>query len=82
MSKSYKIPNDYNIYSALSTGKVSESVVTALFLKRGIILGGKTNRESKAHYFSSFMHGYNDFEIISAQHSKVERAEYTWQSKT
>src|SRR5690606_30923213 len=77
MSKSYKIPNDYNIFSALSTGKVSESVIGTLFLKRGIILGSGTSRESKADYFSSLMHGFNDFEIISAQHSKVERAEYT-----
>lgn len=77
MSKSFKIPNDYNIYSALSTGKVSDSVINTLFLKRGIILGAKTTRENKADYFSSFMHGFNDFEIISAQHSKVERAEYT-----
>lgn len=76
MSKSYNIPNDYNIYSALSTGKVSESVVNTLFLKRGIILGGKTTREHKADYFSSFMHSFNDFEIISSQHSKVERSEY------
>ncbi|MDA4853374.1 hypothetical protein PGK05_04245 [Acinetobacter baumannii] len=77
MSKSYNIPNDYNIYSALSTGKVSDSVINTLFLKRGIILGPKTTRENKADYFSSFMHGYDDFEVISAQHSKVERSEYT-----
>ena len=77
MSKSYKIPNDYNIFSALSTGKVSESVLTGLFLKRGVILSNKTSRDSKAHYFSSFMHGYDDFEKISAQYSKVDRAEYT-----
>ncbi|USA45748.1 hypothetical protein NDN11_13655 [Acinetobacter sp. C26M] len=77
MSKSYNIPNDYNIYSALSTGKVSDSVINTLFLKRGIILGGKTTRENKADYFSSFMHGFEDFEVISAQHSKVERSEYT-----
>lgn len=76
MSKTYNIPNDYNIYSALSTGKVSESVVNALFLKRGIILGGKTTRENKANYFSSFMHSFDDFEVISSQHSKVERSEY------
>ncbi|ENX12375.1 hypothetical protein F895_03306 [Acinetobacter sp. CIP 64.2] len=35
MSKSYNIPNDYNIYSALSTGKVSDSVINTLFLKEG-----------------------------------------------
>lgn len=77
MSKTFKIPNDYNIYSALSTGKVSDSVLTALFLKRGIILSNQTNRENKADYFSSFMHGYDDFETISAQYSKTDRSEYT-----
>lgn len=77
MNKSYRIPNDFNIYSALSTGKVSDSVLTALFLRRGIILSNDTSRESKANYFSTFMHGYYDFETISAQHSKADRTEYT-----
>ncbi|MBJ9417506.1 MULTISPECIES: hypothetical protein [Acinetobacter calcoaceticus/baumannii complex] len=77
MNKSYRIPNDFNIYSALSTGKVSDSVLTALFLKRGIILSNQTSREEKANYFATFMHGYYDFETISAQHSKVDRVEYT-----
>jgi hypothetical protein len=77
MSKSFKIPNDFNIYSALSTGKVSDSALTGLFLQRGIILSNKTSRESKADYFSSFMHGYYDFEKISSQHSKIDRVEYT-----
>lgn len=77
MSRSYKIPNDFNIYSALSTGKVSDSALTGLFLQRGIIISNKTSRESKADYFSSFMHGYYDFEKISSQHSKVDRVEYT-----
>lgn len=77
MSRSYKIPNDFNMYSALSTGKVSDSALTGLFLQRGIILSNNTSRESKADYFSSFMHGYYDFEKISSQHSKVDRVEYT-----
>lgn len=77
MNKSYRIPNDFNIYSALSTGKVSDSTLTALFLRRGIILSNDSSREYKANYFATFMHGYYDFETISAQHSKAERTEYT-----
>lgn len=77
MNKTYRIPNDFNIYSALSTGRVSDSVLTALFLRRGIILSNQTDRDSKANYFATFMHGYYDFSTISAQHSKADRVEYT-----
>lgn len=77
MNKTYRIPNDFNIYSALSTGRVSDSVLTALFLKRGTILSSQTDRDSKANYFATFMHSYYDFSKISAQHSKADRTEYT-----
>ena len=53
MSKSFKIPNDYNIYSALSTGKVSESIITTLFLKRGIILSNKTKYTDIVEYVNN-----------------------------
>jgi hypothetical protein len=76
--KNYKIlaPDDFDIKSALSTGKVAESVLTSLFVKRGILISPKTKREERADYFASFFHGYSDFETISAQHSKVNRSEF------
>lgn len=77
MNNSFKVPNDHNIYSALNTGKVSDSALTELFLNRGILISPKTDKEERAFYFSSFIHGYKDYEIISAQHLKGTRTEFT-----
>ena len=76
MIRKYAIPNDYNIYCALSTGKVPETILRKLFLNRGIIVSPKTTRENLANYFASLMQGYNDYQDISLQHQKLERSEY------
>ncbi|MBW4018609.1 hypothetical protein HG533_07310 [Moraxella osloensis] len=76
MNRKYAIPNDYNIYCALSTGKVPETILRKLFLNRGIIVSPKTTRENLANYFASLMQGYNDYQDISLQHQKLERSEY------
>ncbi|WP_180115718.1 hypothetical protein [Acinetobacter sp. YH12140] len=77
MNNSFKVPNDHNIYSALNTGKVSDSAMTELFLNRGVLISPKTDKEQRAFYFSSFIHGFKDYEIISAQHAKGSRTEFT-----
>lgn len=76
MNNSFKVPNDHNIYSALNTGKVSDSALSELFLNRGILISTKTDKEQRAFYFSSFIHGFKDYETISAQHSKGSRTEF------
>lgn len=77
MNNTFKIPNDHNIYSALNTGKVSDSALTELFLNRGILISPKTDKEQRAYYFSSFIHGFKDYELISAQHAKGSKTEFT-----
>ena len=77
MNNSFKVPNDHNIYSALNTGKVSDSAMTELFLSRGILISPKAEKEQRAFYFSSFIHGFKDYEIISSQHAKGNRTEFT-----
>ncbi|WP_202740595.1 hypothetical protein [Acinetobacter sp. 'aerobic (ED)'] len=81
MNNSFKVPNDHNIYSALNTGKVSDSALTELFLSRGILISPKTDKEQRAFYFSSFIHGFKDYELISSQHAKGSRTEFTTSAK-
>lgn len=71
------VPDDNDTKSALSTGKVSDAVLASLLLRRGVLISPTESRELVAESFSSFMHCYREFEVISSQHSKSSHKEFT-----
>ncbi|OTG83545.1 hypothetical protein [Acinetobacter sp. ANC 4648] len=57
-------PNDHEVYAALTNHKVSKIELAKLFLKRGIIISPKDEKDKSARYFSSFFLSYFDLQDI------------------
>lgn len=58
-------PNDNEVYAALTNHKVSKIELAKLFLKRGILVSPKDEKEKSARYFSSFFLSY--FDLLAIQ---------------
>lgn len=57
-------PNDNEVYAALTNHKVSKIELAKLFLKRGILISPKDEKDKSARYFSSFFLSYFDLQDI------------------
>lgn len=57
-------PNDHEVYAALTNHKVSKIELAKLFLKRGIIISPRDEKDKSARYFSSFFLSYFDQQDI------------------
>jgi len=57
-------PNDHEVYAALTNHKVSKLELAKLFLKRGILISPKDEKDKSARYFSSFFLSYFDQQDI------------------
>lgn len=57
-------PNDHEVYAALTNHKVSKIELAKLFLKRGIVISPKDEKDKSARYFSSFFLSYFDQQDI------------------
>ncbi|HEO1800163.1 TPA: hypothetical protein VAM19_001237 [Acinetobacter baumannii] len=57
-------PNDNEVYAALTNHKVSKIELAKLFLKRGILISPRDEKDKSARYFSSFFLSYFDLQDI------------------